>query len=351
MNVLFRCDGNGEIGAGHLVRCSALAREIARRGGRSGLVCRPVAENLSWALAGVMVLPASPGYTDSRREKDPELDGSDLAALLDYARRWQANWVFVDHYRAGASYLAAIAGKGYQLAVLDDSGGGDLTVADLTMADLTVANLLVNPNLGAERVVYRLKHGAAVCRGPRFAALRPEFGAARARLASCETGRNARRPVEKVFVGFGGSRLAVHGARVAAAIASSNGPSVALAAGMDAAGVAQAMSEADLAITAAGSTVWELCCLGLPAVVWPVAENQRPIAEALEAAGAAVAVDGLQEAVEAARELMKSPERRARLSAAAWKLVDGRGAERVAGEMERLAGRMRGAKVPVFASD
>jgi spore coat polysaccharide biosynthesis predicted glycosyltransferase SpsG len=37
------------------------------------------------------------------------------------------------------------------------------------------------------------------------------------------------------------------------------------------------MYDADLAIGAAGSSVWERCCLGLPQVLMVTADNQREI--------------------------------------------------------------------------
>ncbi len=45
--------------------------------------------------------------------------------------------------------------------------------------------------------------------------------------------------------------------------------------------VATAMAGADLALSASGTTCWELCCMGLPAVLLPVAANQEPLAAAM----------------------------------------------------------------------
>jgi len=55
------------------------------------------------------------------------------------------------------------------------------------------------------------------------------------------------------------------------------------------------MLDADLAIGAGGSTSWERCCLGLPTLLYVLAENQRKIAESLEALGAVKIVDNLNE--------------------------------------------------------
>lgn len=38
--------------------------------------------------------------------------------------------------------------------------------------------------------------------------------------------------------------------------------------------IAELMANSDLAIGAGGTTTWERCCLGLPAIVIGVAENQ-----------------------------------------------------------------------------
>ena len=45
--------------------------------------------------------------------------------------------------------------------------------------------------------------------------------------------------------------------------------------------MAEIMSKADLCIGAAGSTSWERCCLGLPALIIPIAHNQKEIAKSL----------------------------------------------------------------------
>jgi len=49
--------------------------------------------------------------------------------------------------------------------------------------------------------------------------------------------------------------------------------------------LAPLMVHADLAIGAAGATSWERCCLGLPALVITLAENQKPIAAELNRRG------------------------------------------------------------------
>src|SRR5690606_4124425 len=54
--------------------------------------------------------------------------------------------------------------------------------------------------------------------------------------------------------------------------------------------MATVMSNADLCIGAAGSTAWERCTLGLPAIMITTADNQRDIAQALNEHGAALSI-------------------------------------------------------------
>jgi UDP-2,4-diacetamido-2,4,6-trideoxy-beta-L-altropyranose hydrolase len=95
------------------------------------------------------------------------------------------------------------------------------------------------------------------------------------------------------------------------------------------------MLRADLAIGAAGTASWERAALALPALVAPVADNQRQGTQTLVDAGAALLVDLQQAAdpvallIQCIRTVMERPERLPQLSDAARALGDGRGLERI----------------------
>jgi spore coat polysaccharide biosynthesis predicted glycosyltransferase SpsG len=94
------------------------------------------------------------------------------------------------------------------------------------------------------------------------------------------------------------------------------------------------MEWADLAISAAGSTCWELCFMGVPSVLITLAKNQESLSSGLHEKQAArhlglfpdVDENSLASAV---GELLDDREERKRLSCSARALVDGRGAARV----------------------
>jgi UDP-2,4-diacetamido-2,4,6-trideoxy-beta-L-altropyranose hydrolase len=94
------------------------------------------------------------------------------------------------------------------------------------------------------------------------------------------------------------------------------------------------MAWADVAISGAGGTSYELCYMGLPSLLLIVAENQRLAAERLAASGVAINAGTTQEFqpesfVVHLESLIDSAERRAAMSDAGRGLVDGFGSERV----------------------
>jgi len=97
-------------------------------------------------------------------------------------------------------------------------------------------------------------------------------------------------------------------------------------------------------ISAAGSTVWEICTLGLPAALVVVAENQKPAAAALSDRGAALVVDAGDPAFEGALDraimrLVTDAVLRSHLSTSAASVCDGQGAGRAAEALLEAIGR------------
>ncbi len=102
----------------------------------------------------------------------------------------------------------------------------------------------------------------------------------------------------------------------------------------DADDMAERLARADLAVGSAGTTSWERCCLGVPALVAVCADNQEKIAEELVAAGA---VDLLgrdasispESVADALVRLHGGRERLTEMGARASALCDGRGTARL----------------------
>jgi RimJ/RimL family protein N-acetyltransferase len=109
------------------------------------------------------------------------------------------------------------------------------------------------------------------------------------------------------------------------------------------------MAWADVAISGAGSTCWEMCLLGLPAMLIDLAENQRTVAKELDRRGIAVHLGSVgdvtpEKIASKLRWLLDSIETRTALSMRARELVDGKGAERVVSAVRGAMLRLRRAE-------
>ncbi|MBR0093022.1 MAG: hypothetical protein IJP92_15135 [Lachnospiraceae bacterium] len=105
--------------------------------------------------------------------------------------------------------------------------------------------------------------------------------------------------------------------------------------------MAALMCDCDLAVTAAGSTIYELCAVGLPFVAFSLADNQDPVLSALEAEDIAScaglfyrdAAGTLQGIARHVTELSENVSLRKKRSEAQRLLVDGLGAARISREI------------------
>jgi len=99
------------------------------------------------------------------------------------------------------------------------------------------------------------------------------------------------------------------------------------------------MQRADLAITAAGGTIYETACLGLPSLVLVLAENQEKNAGACRRHELAVVMGAASalapsDVAQAVSRLMHDPAARHRMRTRGRALIDGRGPERIRQAMQ-----------------
>lgn len=331
----FRCDAGPRTGVGHLVRCVALAEELTRRG--VGVLFLSDLGGLPWARQQLdsRGLPWAPAPATSQ-------------ALAGAADRWCLDAVVLDSYLLPADTGAVLRAHGRAvLAVVD----GDLRGQ--------AADLYVDQNLDAERSAPPLPPGAERLAGLDYALLR---GAVRRLRPDRPRPTDARHP-PRVVCFFGGTdayraaptvgRLLVStAAGFDATVVAANGDLHAeLAALPVRAGqrisvigptdeLPALLAGADLAISASGTSTWELLCLGVPAALVWVVDNQqlgydRTVARGLAAglghlAGLADGGGGQHRAATVLRELLEDGQRRTDLARRAWQAVDGQGVARVA---------------------
>ena len=357
-----RVDASDAIGTGHLMRCLTLAEALAGEGHS----CRFILRDLPGALPGlvearghaVSLLPApTPGEpTDADLAHGAWLgvtrarDAAETAAVLGEP----VDWLVVDHYALAADWHRGLRPHARRLLAIDD-------LADRALD----CDLLLDQNLQAapDRYAGLLPAACEALIGPKYALLRPEFAALRAAPPPRDPGR--------VLVSFGGidapgatlmalEALALAGmdARPVDVVAGPRNPHLpairawcaarAQATWHESADMAALMVRAGLAIGAAGATAWERCCLGLPTLLVTIAANQRPGAQALAEAGAALwAGDVDRTAHDLAAMLLtleRAPGLRDSLGTKAAALVDGLGVARVVRAMTTPAIALRPAR-------
>lgn len=364
MRIAFRTDSSQQIGTGHLMRCLTLADELARRGHETLFVCRDLAGNLAPLVSErghVLISLPAPAASDDLTPEPGEVlahaawlvvsQAQDAEETAEALKRTSTpfDWLVVDHYALDARWETRLRPQCRRILVIDD-------LADRRHD----CDLLLDQNLHRDMETRYQglvpKHCASLL-GPKLALLRPEFGVA----------RRAMRPrsgeVNRVLVFFGGvdasnetfktlealdlianPRIAVdvvigrtnpHREMLEAYCAQR--PQIFLHIQTDR--IAELMAAADLAVGGGGVATWERCALGLPALVWAQAENQREVIHAAAEIGALYAPTA--ETVETARQLsmhlgalLASPSLCRHVGETALSLCDGNGVQRVA---DRLA--------------
>lgn len=292
--LVLRADGGPGIGAGHLARCLALAQAWREGDGDAVLVSRSCPPEWEARFRGERVSIEAPG--------DEWPDG---------------DWTVLDGYD-----LQLPARRPSRVLVVSDHGRGPIGDADL----------VVDPNVGATVDPYaRRVPGVDLLAGSRYSLLRREMRVAAQAAAGVPEPERAHR----LLVALGGAPAPSHQDSVDTALRRPElaGLVVEQLSGRDDA--ARPMAMADLAVTGAGVTASELCVFGVPAVLLTLADNQAPVVEAIEAAGAAVRADVMDPAgvAVALAALVRDQPRRAAMAAAGRSLIDGRGALRVAARL------------------
>jgi UDP-2,4-diacetamido-2,4,6-trideoxy-beta-L-altropyranose hydrolase len=345
MRLLFRCDGAKEIGMGHVARDITLANELTRRYDvEVGFVCidsLPVRKLLDRAGYPCHTLPARISIQEEKL-RTQEIVGS-----------LGASCVVVDllHLDIDSQFMASLrATAGYLVAITDDSFPRHIA-----------ADLVVNGNPNQRHDSYANSEGVLYLLGPDFFIMDPSYPGLRARPLNFSTEPTS------VFVSMGGSDnndlvLLVVDAleridsllEVTVVTGVAFGPEAELRRRVETArhryvlrsnvtDFPDLLAAADLAITAGGNTLFNRLCVGTPGVVVCQLDRQNEIATAFASKGATANL-GMWDRVssgdiaDAAQGLLRSKRAREAMSTAGRNMVDGRGCERVAGEIGRGLG-------------
>ena len=344
-HMVIRADASIEMGTGHLMRCLALGQAWRDAGGRVTFVTCCDSDRLVRRLEveGFEVVLLDRPYPDAG---DWEVTGSTLGRHPDA-------WVVLDGYHLDDDYQRYVKETGNRL----------LSVDDMAHLEHYYADIVLNQNLHADQVHYSCEPYTTLLLGTRYALLRREF------LAWRTWKREIPEVAHHVLVTLGGSDpennslkviQALQGVHVpemevAVIIGAGNphaamlqtaakGSNIAIRLIQDADNMPELMAWADVAVSAAGTTVWELFSMGVPACLITVADNQEPIARSASRIGAAIWADhNLTNWPEVLADglcrLILDPESRSNFSYRARSLVDGLGGTRIMQAVHELESR------------
>ena len=304
MKVIFRVDASLEMGIGHVMRCLTLANELKQQNHEIIFICRELTGNHILLIKyPVLVLPKNDNFQSDglylnwlgvTQEQDAEQTIKVIPKNIDL--------LIVDSYALDEIWHKQLKPYTKKIMVIDD-------LADRQFD----CNVLLNQNLGTQIEDYKDKvlNNCELLLGCDYALLRPEFPNLREKAL---IKRKNTKVIKNILISMGGSDItnktydilqevsddlnivvilggiSPHNKMIKNYAKSRKNVKVVV----DADNISRLMFDADLAIGAGGSTSWERCCLGLPTLLYVLAENQRKIAGNLEELGAVKIVDNLK---------------------------------------------------------
>ena len=337
--VLIRVDGNHQIGTGHIMRCLSLA-DAHREQGRE----------ITFATAELYFqqLIEMRGYSCTVLGTVYDRMEEELPVFLPIIERERPELVILDSYFVTPQYMEAVK-RTVPLLYTDD----------LNLFDYPV-DIVVNYNIYGPDVPY--PQNKMYLLGPQYAPLRKEFQGV--------SQRNTKDRVENVLVSTGGTdpyHVALHCAEYLREHLPRENMIFHLVLGamnQDAAeleriaeelpfirlhrqitNMCSLMLQCDAAISAAGTTLYELCACGLPTVTYILADNQIQGAQMFQKAGLMPCAGDIREDacfLERLFELLNSLAddfaQRQRIAEQMQGAVDGRGAARLAEAVLKQSG-------------
>lgn len=323
-SAFFRVDSSLEIGSGHLRRCLVLARELNKKNFSITFLCKSILGNLNHLVkeSGFKLIEA----LDSSSE--------DLIADLMFEKEGVSLTV-IDHYGIDEWVEKKFRNFSDILLVIDDLANRRHD-----------CDILLDQNYfesSSKRYSKLVNEGVLQLFGPSYALLREEFQHARNALS-----RNSQR-LNNIVITMGGTdprNLTEKMLDVVLNVRNKTGQDWSIKVvsnrknkkkslpGVEYCFSPDKMSElflwADICIGTSGSTNWERCCLGLPAVVVVDGSNEEEVATHAEKLGVLLVAKG-EDVSSEIETALKSLDNKARyeMSKKALAVCDGDGAKRV----------------------
>lgn len=255
------------------------------------------------------------------------------------------DWIALDGYHFDQKYMEAVRSADRKTIVLDDVNNRKTYNADI----------LLNQNPDGDTYQYRINDDAIRLLGTRYTLLRKDF------LEFKRQEQSAPPKARNILITLGGGDSENITTKVIEAVGSLHNDKLHVKVLAGAANphlpqlhdlikdlpgtyellhavtdMPRLINWADLAVSAAGSTCWELCFFGVPIIAIKVADNQEGVSTELARHETALCLDttaSVRDIADAVRTLCPDENLRRTMSENGQKLIDGKGADRVAAAM------------------
>jgi UDP-2,4-diacetamido-2,4,6-trideoxy-beta-L-altropyranose hydrolase len=339
--LVIRADASPSIGTGHIMRMIALGQAWQHQGREVVFLCAELTPAIKRRLESegfpVLMVEAAPGSTEDMQQtrrlisQSAEPDGQRVPVILD-------------GYQFGSEYQAGLQKSGVTMVVVDDYG----------YADRYHADYVLNQNLSARECLYKNRDpGSRLLLGPRYAMLRREFLAYRGwtrevpplatRILVTMGGADPENVTLKVARGLLGFdvhvKVVVGGSNpnlgeISKVLRNITSARAEIEVITDTTKMPELMAWADMAVSAGGSTTWELAFMGLPTLVVTLAKNQEEISRTIHENGLGISLgwhheDGFRSLHAQLETMINGAAIRRRIASTGREMVDGDGACRV----------------------
>ncbi len=336
--ILIRTDGNNEIGTGHVMRCLSIAAQAERKED----VLFVVADDRSAELVlkkGFPCVVLNTDYTNMEAE---------LPLLFELIRKMNSKKILVDSYQITEEYLMKLSSQ-VSVCLIEDF-----------MTTSHSVDVLVNYNIYADSEAYQTLYQMELKRRQMQLLLGAEYSPLREQFQ--EVTYTVNEQVRNVLITTGGSDPLQMGVRILKEMLQkyeSRELSYHILSGIfdrskeelyqiasrnkqvtvheNVTEMAELMKSCDIAISAAGTTMYELSAVGIPTIAYAFVDNQDQVAEefakehmALYAGGSKTDdVMRLHDIIKAFERMLDDYDLRCELHMEMKKHVDGAGARKI----------------------
>jgi len=332
-NIAFRVDATKKIGIGHLMRCFALSEELVKRKNTcyflSNIDSEKLCEKIDESNMKLEKISTSPKSV------------RDIERLINFSKKNNVDWIVTDHYDIDSEYIKELKANGFKVLSIDD-----------TSQIHYPSDLVVNQNVGSEKLEFDTDDSTKFLLGPKYVMIRDEL------LRRKE--KRIKKNVEKILVTLGGidhGDLTLQILKILKEIIDKNVEIIVVIGPLNKINddfqskineednpnfrfvfspenMADLYLESDIAISAGGSSCYELAYFGIPNIIITVADNQLNIAKKLDKKNVSVYI-GRKEDFSSKKlkenllELINNSSQRGKMIKNGMSLVNGQGKKRI----------------------